>query len=96
MGKFPSTRVCLYLHDGRACNGSLYQREVVVDSVKQGQIWVKFDNDLGMDSTAMEDMYIRDANVMSMDIMYPKQSDDCKGLFKQCVCDTCSTHPAKL
>jgi hypothetical protein len=85
----PHTRACLYLHGDIVCYGILYKRDVIIGSKKEGQIWVKIDTDPEMDSTTVKDIYLRDTRIMKMDVIYDKRSDDCCGLFNQCICETC-------
>lgn len=67
MVKFPPIRVLLCIQGDRRFYGVLVQREVVVDSIKTGQMWAKFDDDSGL-----EDIWIKDASIVSMQVINPK------------------------
>lgn len=70
MVRFPPIRVCLRLQDDVTCYGILFKRVFVVGSVNSGQIWVKFDDNLGM-----EDKWILDASIVSVQIVAREQGD---------------------
>jgi hypothetical protein len=72
MNKFPPIRVRLCEQDGIVYYGVLFQREVVIDAVKSGQIWVHPE-----DGPGMEDKWILDASIASMQILQSAW----KGLF---------------
>jgi hypothetical protein len=73
MVKFPPIQVRLHLHDHAVYYGILYQREVVIDSVKSGQIWVKSDPNLALDSFGIKHMWILDSSIVSMEILAPQR-----------------------
>ena len=64
MSKYPPIPVRLHLQDGIVCDGTLYQKNEVIDSKMCYNIWVTFDTNLKMD-----DMLMRDPRVASMDIL---------------------------
>lgn len=82
MVKFHPIQVRVYQHDNHnqvVCYGILYQRKVFIGSVESGQIWIQFDDILGI-----KDMWILDTAIVSVDIV-ARGREHCTGIFNKCV-----------
>ena len=80
--KIDPIRVSMVLKDIGACTGVIYKH--VFDPLETGvvtqavtQLWIKFDNDL------VEDRYIKDESIASLDVIHPHR----EGVFKGAVWD---------
>ena len=71
MGKYPPIPVRLNLKDDVVRDGTLFQKDEVIDSVMCYNIWVKLDTAL---ETGQSEMSMRDPRVRSMEILEHKRT----------------------
>ena len=68
MGEFGIIPVRLFLKDDVVWHGTLFQRNEVIDSTMQHNIWVKLDTSIDEDEIRM-----KDPRVLSMEVLTPER-----------------------